>query len=84
MIGVSGDTQETNDRFRESLDLPFPLVGDPEGQILRDYKVRWPIIGVAQRVTYAIGKQKRVLLAFHNELNMASHAAKACEAVTDL
>ena len=68
----------------ESLDLPFPLVGDPEGKILRAYDVRWPIVGLAQRVTYAIGRNNQVLLAFHSELNMDSHAAKACETVTGL
>ncbi len=82
MIGVSSDSQETNERFRKSLDLPFPLVGDPEGTILRAYRVRWPLVGLAQRVTYAIGQDGRVLLAFHSELNPTAHAAKACKALS--
>jgi len=81
VVGVSGDTQETNDRFRKSLDLPFPLVGDPEGKILRAYRVRWPLLGLAQRVTYAVSQKGRILLAFHSELSPTAHAAKACEAV---
>jgi peroxiredoxin Q/BCP len=79
VIGVSGDSQETNERFRKSLDLPFPLVGDPEGTILRAYRVRWPLVGLAQRVTYAIGQDGRILLAFHSELTPTAHAARACE-----
>lgn len=82
MVGVSADSQETNDRFRKSLDLPFPLVGDPEGRILRAYRVRWPLLGLAQRVTYAVGQNKRILLAFHSEVGIASHAAAAREAVS--
>ena len=81
MIGVSADSQETNDRFRKSLDLPFALVGDPEGTILRAYRVRWPLVGLAQRVTYAIGKNRRILLAFHSELRPAAHAEKVCAAM---
>jgi peroxiredoxin Q/BCP len=81
VVGISADSQETNDRFRRSLDLPFPLVGDPEGTILRAYRVRWPLIGLAQRVTYAVGQNARILLAFHSELNVSAHAAKACDAV---
>jgi len=81
VIGVSSDTQETNDRFRESLGLPFRLLGDPKGEILRAYDVRWPLVGMAQRVTYAIGRNKKVLLAFHSELHMAAHAGEACQAV---
>jgi peroxiredoxin Q/BCP len=81
VIGVSSDTQETNDRFRDSLGLPYPLVGDPTGDILRAYDVRWPLVGIAQRVTYAIGRNRKVLLAFHSELSMKAHAAEACGAV---
>jgi thioredoxin-dependent peroxiredoxin len=79
---VSSDSQKTNDRFGKSLDLPFPLVGDPEGRILRAYRVRWPLVGRAQRVTYAIGRNARIVLAFRSELDMTSHAAAACEAVS--
>lgn len=82
VIGISSDTQETNDRFRESLGLPFRLLGDPKGAILRAYDVRWPIVGLAQRVTYAIGRNKKVLLAFHSELHMKAHASEACRAVS--
>jgi peroxiredoxin Q/BCP len=81
VIGISGDSQETNDRFRTGLNLPFPLVGDPEGNILRAYRVRWPLLGLAQRVTYAVSQKGRILLAFHSELNPSAHAAKAREAV---
>ena len=78
MVGVSADSQEKNDRFRNHLDLPFPLVGDPEGTIIRAYDVRWPILGMAQRVTYVIGRDTKIQLAFHSELNTGSHAAQAC------
>jgi peroxiredoxin Q/BCP len=81
VIGVSPDDQEKNDRFRKSLDLPYPLVGDREGRISEAYKVRWPIIGRLKRVTYLIGKDRLVRLAFHDELNMNAHVEQACAAV---
>jgi peroxiredoxin len=77
-VGVNADPQEANDRFRESLDLPFPLVGDPGGAILKAYKVRWPILGIAKRVTYVIGRDRKIKSAFRSERNMAAHAAQAC------
>jgi peroxiredoxin len=83
-VGVSADPQEANDRFRETLDLPFALVGDPGGAILKAYKVRWPLVGIAKRVTYVIGRDKTILKAFHSEVNMTAHAAQACEVVTRL
>ena len=82
VVGVSGDPQEANDRFRESLGLPFPLVGDPGGAILKAYGVRWPIVGIAKRVTYVIGKDRKILSAFRNERDMTAHAAQACALVS--
>jgi len=82
-VGVSGDPQDLNDRFRQSLDLPYPLVGDPDGAILRAYKVRWPIVGTAQRVTYVVSPKGKIRVAFHSEFNFDAHVAKACEAVAD-
>ena len=84
VVGVSGDSQELNDRFKESLDLPYSLVGDPDGTIRRAYKVRWPILGMAQRVTYVISPKGQIRVAFHSEFRFDAHVAKACEAVVDI
>jgi len=81
VIGVSGDPQDVNDRFRESLDLPYTLVGDPERKIIRAYDVRWPVIGMTQRVTYVISSDRKVRIAFHSELDMGAHSAAACRAL---
>jgi peroxiredoxin Q/BCP len=81
VVGVSRDPQETSDRFRESLSLPYPLVGDPEETILRAYKVRWPILGLARRVTYLIAKSRQVRLAFHSEFDIGAHVNKTCQAL---
>jgi peroxiredoxin len=83
VIGVSNDPQEVNDRFRESLGLPYPLVGDPEGRIVRAYDVRWPIIGMTRRVTYVISTSRKVRLAFHSELDMGAHSAEACRSLAE-
>ena len=77
-MGVSADGQDKNDAFRKSLDLPFPLVGDPDGTILSAYKVRWPILGLAQRVTYVVGQDRKLLHAYRSELDAESHVAEAC------
>ena len=81
VVGVSTDDQETNDRFRASLNLPFPLVGDPDRRIVAAYDVRWPLIGYAQRVTYVVGQDRRIEMARHSELRAGRHAADVCRAV---
>jgi peroxiredoxin len=81
VVGVSRDPQETSERFRQSLELPFPLVGDTEGEILRAYKVRWPVIGLARRVTYLVEKSHKVKLALHSEFDVGAHVSATCAAL---
>jgi thioredoxin-dependent peroxiredoxin len=78
VVGVSRDAQETNERFRESLGLPYPLVGDVRGEILAAYKVGWPVLGLARRVTYLISKNRHINLAFHSEFNIDQHVVEVC------
>jgi peroxiredoxin len=78
VIGVSADDQATADRFRESLDLPYPLVGDPEGAILKAWGVRIPVVGVARRVTFVVGRDGRISHRYESNLAAESHVAEAC------
>ena len=75
MVGVSTDAQDKVDRFKRELSLPFPMVGDPDGAIVRAYQVRWPVVGWARRVTYVIGGDRRVIVAYHSELHFDEHRA---------
>jgi peroxiredoxin len=81
VVGVSRDPQETSDRFRKSLELPYPLVGDAEGAVLRAYRVRWPVIGLARRVTYLVDRSRRVKMALHSEFDIGAHVSATCAAL---
>jgi len=81
VVGVSTDPPAKAERFRRELDLPFPMVGDPSGDIVRAYGVRWPIVGWARRATYVIGTDRRVMVAYHSEMAVDQHAARACSAL---
>lgn len=81
MVGVSGDTQETSDDFCRKLELPFALVGDQGGGVLRAYGVRIPVLGLARRVTYLVGRDARVRMAFESQFNVGAHLAKVREAL---
>ena len=39
VVGVSGDSLESHDRFASKHDLPFPLVADPDREIQNAYGV---------------------------------------------
>jgi peroxiredoxin len=79
VVGVSRDDAETLERFRQDRELPFPLVSDASGEIARAYRVRWPIIGLARRVTYLVGRDRRVRLAFHRERDVRAHPARVLQ-----
>jgi peroxiredoxin Q/BCP len=81
VIGVSADPQDESDRFRETLCLPFPLVGDSQGRVLRAYGVRWPLLGLARRVSFLIGRDRRIRMALHDELRVTEHVRRAEEAL---
>jgi len=54
VVGVSTDDRDTQCRFATSLAAPFPMLGDHDRSICRAYKVLWPLIGVAHRITYVL------------------------------
>lgn len=83
-MGVSADSQETNDRFRKSLDLPYALVGDSGGRIGSAYGVRWPVVGLHRRASFLVGPDRKVISAFHAEMDALAHVTKALEAARAL
>jgi thioredoxin-dependent peroxiredoxin len=74
-VGVSPDAQERSDAFRASLSLPYPLVGDPA--VVRAWGVRWPIFGRARRVSFVVGRDRRVVHRYVNEMDALAHVSEA-------
>lgn len=79
MVGVSADNQETSERFRADLDLPFPLVGDPDATIISSYGVKWPILKIASRVTFIIERDGTIVAAHKSARDIDAHVRLACE-----
>ncbi len=53
------DDLDTQKRFAQSLNLPFPLLADPDGKLAQEYGVRNG--NHADRVTFVIGPEGKVL-----------------------
>jgi len=60
-FAASTDTQQKNKEFAESLGVDYPLLADPETKTAESYGVRIPILGLAKRWTFYIGKDGKVL-----------------------
>lgn len=61
MIAVSGDREDKQEKYRLSLGAPFSFVADPRGSLIELYGVKQPLVTIAKRVTFVIGKQRKIL-----------------------
>jgi peroxiredoxin Q/BCP len=73
VLGVSVDSAESQCEFASREGVPFPMIGDPSRNIGRSYDVLWPLLNVAQRITYVVGPDGRIEAAFHHELLVSKH-----------
>lgn len=55
------DDPETQRRFKESLKAQFTFIADPEGKLVELYDVKTPVLSFAQRYTFVIGQDGRVV-----------------------
>jgi thioredoxin-dependent peroxiredoxin len=51
---------EKNKEFAESLGADFPILGDPDKTAAEPYGVLMPVVGLAKRWTFYIGKDGKI------------------------
>lgn len=73
VLGVSVDNNQAQCEFASREGVPFPMIGDPSRGIGRSYDVLWPLLNVAQRITYVVSPDGRIEAAFHHELIVSKH-----------
>jgi peroxiredoxin len=59
VLGVSMDDLDTQKRFAQSLNLPFPLLADPKGEMAEAYGVKSG--AYANRTTFVVGPDGNVI-----------------------
>lgn len=84
VAGVSTDDFKTQCDFASSTQAPFPILPDPEHTISKAYDVLWPVVGVAQRVTFVIGPDMNIEAVFHHELAVSRHRDDVLKFVNQL
>jgi peroxiredoxin Q/BCP len=73
VVGVSVDDLETQCAFAESVRAGFPMIADDDRSISRAFGVAWPLIKLAQRVTFVIDGAGYVRGVFHHEFQISKH-----------
>ncbi len=81
VIGVSHDNIATLDKFSTSdCQSKFPVAADPSLKIAVSYDAKLPIVGMANRTSYVIAPDGKVIYAYSN-LNPGDHVANTLAAV---
>ncbi len=60
-FAASTDTLDQNKKFAESLGADYPILADPDKKVAEAYGVLMPVVGVAKRWTFYIGKDGKIL-----------------------
>jgi peroxiredoxin Q/BCP len=75
---ASCDTPEVNKKFAESLELDYPILSDPEGEVARKFGVLQGKSKFPARWTFYIGKDGRIM-HIDKQVNVAKHAVDVAE-----
>ncbi len=60
-FAASTDTPDQNKKFAESLGADYPILADPDKKAAEAYGVVMPVVGLAKRWTFYIGKDGKIL-----------------------
>jgi len=82
VIGVSGDSVASHERFAERHELPFILISDKGGAIRRLYGVKAKLGVWPGRVTFVIDKHGTVCHVFSSQTDSVRHVEEALHTVT--
>jgi peroxiredoxin Q/BCP len=77
VIGVSRDRLRAQRRFVESSCLPFPMLCDESGSVVRAYGVRG-FLGLAKRVSFLIDPEG-VVRKVYTRVSPRTHAGEVLE-----
>ncbi len=80
---ASTDAPDKNRKFAESLEADFPILSDPDGTVAESYGVRMPLVGVASRWTFYIGKDGRIL-DIDKQVKAATHGEAVAKRLGEL
>ncbi len=55
------DDAETLKKFKAELKAPYSFIPDPEGKIVGLYDVKMPAISIANRTSFVIGEDRKIV-----------------------
>jgi peroxiredoxin len=61
VVVVSADPQPKQERFRVEIGAQYSFIPDSGLELIRDFGVKMPLVSLARRVTFVIGRAREVL-----------------------
>jgi thioredoxin-dependent peroxiredoxin len=83
VLGVSADDVDSHAAFARKFNLPFPILADPEGALIKAYGVKMPLLKMAHRVTFIID-QRGVIRYRVDQVDTARHDQQVLELLKNL
>jgi thioredoxin-dependent peroxiredoxin len=84
VIGVSGDSRESHQKFISKYNLPFTLLSDQGDQVRKQYGATTAFGFIPGRVTYVIDQNGVVQYVFDSMLNFKGHVEEALKTIQQL
>jgi peroxiredoxin Q/BCP len=89
VVGASTDSQKAQKKFRDALELPFPLLADEDKRLVQSYGVfkeknmyGRKVMGI-ERTTFLIDGSGRINRVF-SKVKPEGHATDVLQAIKDL
>jgi peroxiredoxin Q/BCP len=73
VVGISQDTINSHQKFKEENKLPFELLSDPKGKVAKLFKAVIPVIGMNRRITYLLDKELKIKAVYENMFTAEQH-----------
>jgi peroxiredoxin Q/BCP len=77
VIGISGDSVESHQRFATKYNLPFLLLSDTKNQVRQLFGVPSTLFVLPGRVTYVIDKEGIVRHVFNSMMDFSAHVKES-------
>ncbi|MFM8430103.1 MAG: redoxin domain-containing protein, partial [Holophagaceae bacterium] len=71
---------KSHQEFAEKYQLPFSLLADPKKEIIQKYGVSMPLVGIAKRWTFIIGKDGSIKKII-KDVKSSTHDTQVLEAL---
>jgi peroxiredoxin Q/BCP len=82
VIGVSGDSVDSHEKFAAKHSLPFTLLSDKGGELRKTYGVSKSLGVLPGRVTYVIDPDGVIRDVFNSQLKYKEHHTRALGVIT--